>query len=153
MPPPTTPTSAQLAELADVVLDLAHTLDIKNPELRGVVPLTGTEIAVIRQIHRTPRATPSQIADATGLRRSNVSTAIRTLEAGGLVVREHPVGNARSVSLVPTDLASQSVARINAYWAGVLREAPEDLLADGVAATSTLARIAEAITRSSASAS
>ena len=151
MPPPTTPTSAQLAALADVVLDLAHKLDIKNPELRGVVPLTGTEIAVIRQIHRTPRATPSQIADATGLRRSNVSTAIRTLEAGGLVVREHPVGNARSVSLVPTDLASQSVARINAYWAGVLREAPEDLLADGVAATSTLARIAEAITRSSAS--
>lgn len=95
-------------------------------------PLTGTEIAVIRQIHRAPRATPSQIAEATGLRRSNVSTAIRALEAGGLVVRDQHAGNARSVALVPTALASESVARINAYWAALLQDVPGELLAEGI---------------------
>lgn len=106
----------KLVEFADVVLDLAHKLDFKHPELRGVVPLTGTEIAVVREVHRTPRATPSQIADASGLQRSNVSTALRTLEAKGLVVREQAPGNARSVVLVPTEQAAADVARIHAWW-------------------------------------
>jgi DNA-binding MarR family transcriptional regulator len=142
------PTDAQLAELADVVTALAHQLDTRSPELRDVVPLTGTEIAVIRQIHRAPRSTPSQIAEATGLRRSNVSTAIRALEAGGLVVRDQLAGNARSVALVPTARAADSVARINAYWAALLRDVPSDALAAAVAAAPALARISDAITTS-----
>jgi DNA-binding MarR family transcriptional regulator len=140
-------TSAQLAEFADVITALAHQLDTRNPDLRDVVPLTGTEIAVIREIHRTPRSTPSQIAEVTGLRRSNVSTAIRALEAGGLVVRDQLAGNARSVALVPTALASESVERINAYWAGLLREVPDDLLSRAIAATSALSDISTALTR------
>lgn len=146
MPTNQQPTNAQLAELADVVTALAHQLDTRNPDLRDVVPLTGTEIAVIRQIHRAPRSTPSQIAEATGLRRSNVSTAIRALEAGGLVVRDQLAGNARSVALVPTALASESVSRINAYWAALLRDVPAELLTEAVAAASALAGISEAIT-------
>lgn len=149
MPPKDAPSSAQLAELADVVTELAHQLDTRSPELRDVVPLTGTEIAVIRQVHREPRSTPSQIAEATGLRRSNVSTAIRALEAGGLVVRDQLEGNARSVALVPTAQAAASVARINAYWTSLLREVPDDVLAEAVAATPVLAAIAEAIRRRS----
>jgi DNA-binding MarR family transcriptional regulator len=142
------PSRAQLALFADVILDLAHRLDIKNGELKGVVPLTGTEIAVIRRIHSHPRSTPSQIAEATGLHRSNVSTAIRSLVAGGLVIREEQAGNARSVELVPTQRASDSVDRINAYWASLLQQVPADLLKDGVNATSTLADIADSIDRS-----
>jgi DNA-binding MarR family transcriptional regulator len=147
VPPTPPPSRAQLAELADVVLELAHQLDLRTPALRDVVPLTGTEIAVIRQIHRAPRSTPSQIAEVTGLRRSNVSTAIRTLETGGLVVRDQLVGNARSVALVPTALASETVSRINAYWADLLQDVPEDLLTEGLAAAPWLARIAEALAR------
>ncbi len=143
--PPTPPTDAQLVELADVVLDLAHQLDSRNAEMRNVVPLTGTEVAVIRAVHRTPRASPSQIAEATGLQRSNVSTAIRSLVAGGLVVREQVAGNARSVALVPTELAERSVARIHASWADLLRQVPEDLLADVVAATPALAQVAASL--------
>nr|WP_255670344.1 MarR family transcriptional regulator [Aeromicrobium wangtongii] len=115
--------------------------------MRDVVPLTGTEIAVIRQIHRAPRSTPSQIAESTGLRRSNVSTAIRALEAGGLVVREQLAGNARSVALVPTARAAESVARINAYWAALLHDVPADLLRAGVEAAPALAGISRAIVR------
>jgi hypothetical protein len=52
MPTLPQPTPEQLAAMADVILDLAHKLDIRNPKLRDVVPLTGTEMAVIREVHR-----------------------------------------------------------------------------------------------------
>lgn len=142
MPRSQQPRPEQLAAFADVVLDLAHKLDIKNPDLRDVVPLTGTEIAVIRQIHRVPRSTPSQIADAVRLQRSNVSTALRTLEAKGLVLREQAPENARSVVLVPTERAAEDVARINVWWAERLQAAQSDDLALVVAALGALERIA-----------
>jgi hypothetical protein len=62
MPTLPQPTPEQLAAMADVILDLAHKLDIRNPKLRDVVPLTGTEMAVIREVHRNPHMTPSQLA-------------------------------------------------------------------------------------------
>jgi DNA-binding MarR family transcriptional regulator len=144
MPTPP-PTSEQLAALADVVLDLAHKLDIRNPKLRDVVPLTGTEVAVIREIHRNPNLTPSQLAEATGLQRSNISTAVRTLETGGLVMREQVPGDARSITLAPTPRAAESVARINAYWVDRLAETPAESLAEAVTALDSLKRIAASL--------
>lgn len=141
------PDHAALAELADVIHDLAHQLDIRHADLRDVVPLTGTEIAVIRQIHRQPGSTPSQIAEATSLHRSNVSTAVRTLEAGGLVVREQQQGNARSVTLVPTAKAAESVDRINGFWATRLESAPRDALDAATAAVEALGQIAASLGR------
>jgi DNA-binding MarR family transcriptional regulator len=122
-----------------------HKLDIRNPELRDVVPLTGTEVSVIREVHRNPHVTPSQIAGATGLHRSNISTAVRTLEAGGLVVREQVPDDARSITLAPTARACESIARINAYWVDRLSETPAESLAEAVAALDSLRRIAASL--------
>jgi DNA-binding MarR family transcriptional regulator len=137
--------SEQLAALADVIVDLAHKLDLRDPRLRDVVPLTGTEVMVIREIHRTPHVTPSQLAEKTGLQRSNISTALRTLETGGLVVREQVPGDARSIALAPTARAVDSVARINAYWVDRLTEAPAESLAEAVAVLGSLKRIAASL--------
>lgn len=145
--PSSAPSPEALARLADVVHDLAHLLDIRNPDLRDVVPLTGTEIAVIREIHRHPGASPSQIAQATRLQRSNVSTTLRALEAGGLVTREAGPGNARSVSLWPTAQAADNVAMINAYWARRLSAAPEGDIARALESLDALARIAASLER------
>jgi len=144
---PSGPDHARLAALADVIHDLAHQLDIRNPQLRDVVPLTGTEIAVMREIHRQPGSTPSQIAAAAGLQRSNVSTAERILEAGGLVVREQAEGNARSVRLVPTEKAAESVGRIHDFWAARLEVAPAEALEIADSALDALVRIADALGR------
>lgn len=139
------PAPDRLAALADVILDLAHKLDIRNPLLRDVVPLTGTEIAVIREIHRTPHVTPTQLATVTGLHRSNISTAVRTLEAAGLVVREQVPGDARSIALAPTELAGVSIARINAYWVDRLSQTPPESLAEAAAALTALRDIAASL--------
>lgn len=139
------PKSEQLAALADVILELSHRLDIRYAPLGDVVPLTGTEMAVIREIHREPHLTPSQLASRTGLKRSNISTALRTLEAGGLVLREQMPDDARSFMLAPTERAAASVARVNTYWVERLAEAPAEALADAVAALASLQRITEAL--------
>ncbi|WP_460772185.1 MarR family winged helix-turn-helix transcriptional regulator [Microbacterium sp. GXF7504] len=141
------PGPVDLARLADVVTHLAGQLDIRHPDLRDVVPLTGTEVAVIREIHRHPHSTPTQIAEATGLQRSNVSTAVRTLEAGGLVVRGRVPDNARSVTLAPTAKAAEHVARIHTYWAERLAQAPAEALADAVSAVEALAAVSDALGR------
>lgn len=139
------PTFDQIAALADVILDLAHQLDPQNPRLRGVLPLTGTEMAVMREIHRTPRLTPSQLAEITGLQKSNLSTALRALVAGGLVVREQFPGDARSITLAPTARAAESISRINTFWVDQLTRAPAESLAEAATALDALMRIATSL--------
>ncbi|MFI2103181.1 MarR family winged helix-turn-helix transcriptional regulator [Isoptericola sp. NPDC019693] len=145
---PVTPAAAPgPTDLADAVLELARHLDVRSAELRGVVPLTGTEVAVIRAVRRAPRATPSRIAEVTGLARSNVSTALRTLEARGLVVREHPAGDGRRVELVATDLSADHVARLHEFWERRLGQAPDDVLAAALRALPALTDLADALSR------
>ncbi|MFE5307559.1 MarR family winged helix-turn-helix transcriptional regulator [Isoptericola sp. NPDC056573] len=134
-----------LADLADAVVEVARHLDVRSPELRGIVPLTGTEVAVIREVHRTARPTPSRIAVATGLARSNVSTALRTLEARGLVVREHADGDRRTVRLVATPLADEHLARIRDFWSRRLGGVPDDVRDAALRALPALDALAEAL--------
>ena len=141
------PSVDALADFADAILELANKLDVRHPDLRDVLPLTGTEIAVVRAVHRVPGATPSQIAESTRLQRSNVSTALRSLEARGLIAREPAPENARSVTIRLTAQAADDVARINEYWAGRLRQADPDDLAALIAARGALQRVSAAITR------
>lgn len=136
---------ADLADLADAVLELARHLDPHGPRVRDVVPLTGTEVAVIRQIVRTPRITPSQVATLTGQRRSNVSTAVKSLETRGFVVREHLAGDGRSVALVATELATDNIARLREFWLERLHQAPDELLERARDAAGTLAELADAL--------
>lgn len=144
----TPPTADALADFADAVLELANKLDVRHPDLRDVLPLTGTEIAVVRAVHRLPEATPSQIAEATRLQRSNVSTALRSLEARGLLVREPAPGNARFVTIRLTAQAADDVARIDEHWATRLRQADPADLAALIAARGALQRVTAAITES-----
>lgn len=136
---------SQLADLADVILELSHHLDPRAPEVRDVIALTGTEIALMRVVHRHPGISPSQLARQAGLRPSNVSTTLRSLEGRGLVERVRPAGDGRAVELLPTPLAAQSVARLRGFWADQLQHAPDEALADALAAGDSLRRIAEAL--------
>jgi DNA-binding MarR family transcriptional regulator len=144
---PTPGLTSGLGGLADVVVELSRHLDLRSPELRGIVELTGTEVAVIRAIHHHPRASPSQVATTTGLARSNISTALRTLEARGLVVREHPPGDRRTVELVATDLAEENVALIHRFWEQRLSAAPPDVRAAALRALPALQDLAAALAR------
>ncbi|MFC8190111.1 MarR family winged helix-turn-helix transcriptional regulator [Cellulomonas sp. NPDC057328] len=131
-----------LAELADLVLAVARALQARQGA-EGVVPLTATEAAVLRHLDRHPGDSPSAVADALALQRSNLSTALRTLEAKGLVERAHG-RDGRSVAVRPTALADASVARLRDHWAAVLAGAAADP-GEVRAAVAVLARVDAAL--------
>ena len=112
-----------LAELADVVLRISREVDPNGARVLDIVPLTGTEALVMRWVDRNPGSTPSAVAEATALKRSNLSVAVGSLVAKGMVERRPDPEDARTVQLFSTELAAESIARLHAHWAELLRAA------------------------------
>jgi DNA-binding MarR family transcriptional regulator len=113
---------ALLFDLADAVVGLARLLQVADVQSAGVVSLTGTEIAVMRWVHRHPGTTSGETARATGLHRSNMSAALRGLVSKGLVQREGDPEDSRLVHLRLTEVAEEDSRRIRLHWAEVLRD-------------------------------
>lgn len=136
------PSDADVASLGEAILSIAHWLRPRGGEWRDVVELTGTEVAVIRETIRSPGCTPSHVAAVTGLRRSNVSTAIRVLESRGMLRRQRTSSDARTVELWATDVALQNIDHMRQLWVERLRGLPADALIGGVGALEAIERIA-----------
>lgn len=135
----TSPTSDDaLARLADAVLSVARELDPNGPRAVDVVPLTGTEVLVMRWVDTNPGTTPSATADATALRRSNLSVALGSLVAKGMVERRAHPDDARTAQLFPTALAAESIALLRARWAETLRTALDAQDIDAAAVVSAV---------------
>ncbi|MGV0852619.1 MarR family winged helix-turn-helix transcriptional regulator [Mycolicibacterium phlei] len=118
----------QLADLADLLLAVGRILKVRTTADPGVVNLSATEVTVLRYLDHHPGVSPSAVAEATGLQRSNMSRALRDLEAKGLVQRSVDPADSRAVVLQSTKKAAENLARVRAVWARVLDEA---LAADG----------------------
>ena len=73
----------RLADLAELLVYVARKLRTHGHDDDRIVRLTVTESAVMRYVGKHPGATPSEAARATGIQRSNVSAALRELEAKG----------------------------------------------------------------------
>lgn len=109
-------------DLADAIVGLARLIQVADVQIAGVAPLTGTEIAVLRWVHRHPGTTSGETARATGLHRSNMSAALRGLVSKGLVLREGDPEDSRLVHLRLTELAEEDSRRIRLHWAQALQD-------------------------------
>jgi len=107
-----------LAELADLVLNVGRLVRARTPETADTVPLTETERTVMRVIDLFPGLAPSDIAARTRLQRTNVSTALSSLENKGLITRTPSEG--RGVAVHPTDLAATNLKNLRAAWSAQL---------------------------------
>lgn len=105
---------AALADLAHLILALARLLRARSPQAPRVVPLTETERHVMRLVDLYPGTAPSEIARRARLQRTNVSTALRGLEAKGMVSRRATAG--RGVAVRPTELASANLEVLRSAW-------------------------------------
>ncbi|MDG4663825.1 MarR family winged helix-turn-helix transcriptional regulator [Mycobacterium sp. 236(2023)] len=115
----------QLADLADLVSAVARALKAHVSTDATVFDLSVTEVTVLRYIDHHPDVSPSAVAAATGLQRSNLSRALRDLEAKGLVRRATDPTDSRQMVLHSTDLAFENLARVRAIWARLFDEALE----------------------------
>lgn len=114
------PVDEALADLADSVLALARTIHAHTRADPQVVPLTATEVNVMRYIDHNPSSTPSAVAAAVGLQRSNLSKTLRSLEAHGLIHRAADGDDGRQSVLTPTTRAADNLARLRSQWSHLL---------------------------------
>lgn len=124
----------QLADLADLVMAVARAIKLRIAADPSVFDLSPTEVMVLRYIDHHPGASPSAVAADTGLQRSNLSRALRDLEAKQLVRRSPDPADNRQSLLQSTDLAAQNLARIRALWSDLLGDALEGTGAHDIAA-------------------
>ncbi|WP_304113298.1 MarR family winged helix-turn-helix transcriptional regulator [Mycolicibacterium bacteremicum] len=116
----------QLADLADLVLAVSRVLKTRTMADPSVLDLSATEVTVLRHIDHHPDTSPSAVAAGTGLQRSNLSRALRDLEAKGLVQRSPDPADSRQSLLRSTELAAENLARIRDLWATILAGALEE---------------------------
>ncbi|MEI4271178.1 MarR family winged helix-turn-helix transcriptional regulator [Klenkia sp. LSe6-5] len=108
------PEADPYAELADLILNVGRLIRVRTPSGPEVVPLTPTERQVMRIVDLHPGSAPSEIAQRTHLQRTNVSTALRTLQGKGMVIRE--AGPGRGVAVHPTGRAVANLATLRSAW-------------------------------------
>ncbi len=136
------------AELADAILRVARELEPRSLAVSGLPPLTGTEATVMRWVHRNPGCTPTEVAEATGLQRSNISTALRSLTAKALVERRRRGTDSRQVSLDVTDTARAGIAMLYATWSEIVGEALGERSGQAGAALAVLELVEDHLRRS-----
>jgi DNA-binding MarR family transcriptional regulator len=113
-------------DLADLVLIIAREIQFRGYSDEQAIPLSQSEGMVMRYLQHEPSATPSGIAAATGLQRTNLSTVLRGLEGKGLIERHACPGDGRGVTVKPTKLGVDNYKRVRREWAtAVAAAAPE----------------------------
>src|SRR5262245_47603987 len=100
-----------LADLADLILNVGRLVRARTPER---IPLTETERQVMRVVDLYPGAAPSEIARRARLQRTNVSTALRSLEDKDMISRAATSG--RGIAVTPTERATSNLRILRAAW-------------------------------------
>jgi DNA-binding MarR family transcriptional regulator len=134
------------ADLADLVLILAREIQFLGYRDPEAVPLTQSEGMVMRYLHDHPGTPPSQLADATGLQRTNLSAVLRGLERKGLAERRGCADDLRRATIHPTERGKRNYALVRHEWAAVVSAAADHDTAGLEEALALLRTIATSLT-------
>ena len=108
------------ADLADLALVISRELQYRPYSDERAHSLTQSEGMVMRHLIGDGPASPSQIAAATGLQRTNLSTTLRGLAHKGLVERQADPSDGRGVTVSATDRGRSNYAVVRREWAGAV---------------------------------
>ena len=126
------------------MLSISREIQFREYASPEAISLSIPEGTVMRYLHRHPGVPPSQIAEATGMQRTNVSSTLRSLETKGLIERRDYPEDRRGVRIYPTPLGTSNYALVRQEWASLLSAAAEQ--ADSLVPTlELLARIEEGL--------
>jgi DNA-binding MarR family transcriptional regulator len=138
--------ATQLADLAQFVLSVARDIRIYGRFDPEIMEITLLESLVMNHIERNPGTSPSRLCDEVGLRSSNASALLRSLEAKGLIRRIPDSKDRRSVSLRATPLAARNLKKVRGEWAQFLARHVNDT-ADVAPTIELLSALDESLTR------
>jgi DNA-binding MarR family transcriptional regulator len=111
------------ARLADLALIIAREIQFRGYSDRQAVSLTASEGMVMRYLQTHPVVQPNQIASATGLQRSNLSTLLGGLERKGLLERRTSPDDRRGVTVHLTERGARNYAVVRREWAAAVAKA------------------------------
>ncbi|MDX8479901.1 MarR family transcriptional regulator [Mesorhizobium sp. VK24D] len=116
-------TAVRWADLADLILIIAREIQFRGYSDERAVQLSQSEGMVMRHLVQHAAATPSQIAAATGLQRTNVSPVLRDLEKKGLIERHVDPQDRRGVSVHRTLRGTENYALVRKEWGAAVSAA------------------------------
>jgi DNA-binding MarR family transcriptional regulator len=102
--------------LADLVLIVAREIAFRGYTDERATSLTPSEGMVMRHLQANCTVNPTQIAAATGLQRTNLSTVLRGLERKGLIERRVRPGDARGVAVHLTKRGIMNYTAARQEW-------------------------------------
>ena len=112
---------ASVQRVAITLRELAWTIHRRAPERAHVGPIPTTEVALLKQVVDDPGATVGELARTLGLKQSNTSAALRSLENRGLITRESNEDDRRVVRIRATPSGAREHEAIAEAWsAGVI---------------------------------
>ncbi|MFG1622651.1 MarR family winged helix-turn-helix transcriptional regulator [Kribbella sp. NPDC049227] len=135
------------AELADLTLIISREIQYRGYTDERTVSLTQSEGIVMRYLLQGEAAAPSQIAAATGLQRTNLSTTLRGLEQKGLIQRQANPQDGRGVTVSPTDHGRSNSALARHEWAIAVGAAADHDTAQLDATLSLLTAVKDGLAR------
>ncbi|WOF22836.1 MarR family transcriptional regulator [Microbacterium betulae] len=138
--------SAQLADLAHFILSVARDVRLYGHFDPEILEVTELESLVMDHVQRHPGVSPSGICAEVGLRSSNASAVLRSLEERGMIERVPNPADRRSVSVHPTPVAARNLERVRQEWARFLAPHVDDDL-DLAPVIALLGSLDESVTR------
>lgn len=135
------------AELADLVLIISREIQFRRYTDEQAVHLSQSEGMVMRYLKSDPAATPSRIATATGLQRTNLSTVLRGLEEKGFIERHAHSADGRGVTVHSTERGRSNTALVRREWAATVSAAAGHDTEHLDAALSLLSAVETGLTR------
>jgi DNA-binding MarR family transcriptional regulator len=109
--------------LADLILIIAREIQFRGYTDERALALSQPEGMVMRHLVAHASATPTQIAVATGLQRTNVSTVLRELEEKGLIERHVCPADRRGVAVHHTERGADNYALVRKEWSAAVSAA------------------------------
>ncbi|MFI7131082.1 MarR family winged helix-turn-helix transcriptional regulator [Nonomuraea sp. NPDC050153] len=103
--------------MADLVLIIAREIQFRGYTDERAVQLSQSEGMVMRHLQGDPAASPSRIAAATGLQRTNLSAVLRGLESKGLIERRISPDDRRGVTVHLTERGRTNYTLVRQEWA------------------------------------
>ncbi len=116
-------TDPRWADLADLALIISREIQFRGYTDARAISLSPSEATVMRYLQGEPAATPSRIAAATGLQRTNLSTVLRGLERKGLIERHASPQDGRGVTVDATEHGRSNYALVRREWAAAVSAA------------------------------
>ncbi len=147
----TTDGPAQLSDLAHFVLSVARDIRLNGHADPEIIEVTELESLVMDCVEHNPGVSPKQICGEVGIRSSNTSAVLGSLEAKGLIRRDPDPSDRRAIRVHPTSVATRNLEKVRAEWSQFLAR-HLDSGAEIRAAIDVLRAIDQSITQTASSA-